>query len=116
MERRRILSGSDGGRPVIVSTTSSPGVLVHEANAGHGKQSLVRLFATNIDTSAVELSIELGGTAHPGDRIIVTVPAKSGLFEVVPGLPLDNGFEIRALADSANKILISGYVEVVAAK
>jgi len=114
MERRRILSGSEGGRPIIVSTTGSPGILVHEAAPARGKQSIVRLYATNLDSSAVELSIEFGGVAHPGDRIIITVPAKAGLFEVIPGLPLDQGLEVRALAASANKILLSGYVELVA--
>lgn len=113
MSRRRILSGSEDGRPIKVVATSSPGTLVHQTANTKGYTSVLRLYAVNTHTAAVVLTVEFGGTNNPDDRIIVTVPAKSGLIEIIPGFPLGKDLPVRAFAATGNVVLMCGYVEVV---
>lgn len=74
----------------------------------------VWLYANNTSASSVELTIEYGGTTNPDDRIVVSVPGKSGLSLVLPGLILTGdgttGRTIRAFAATANVINIIGYI------
>lgn len=60
-----------------------------------------------------ELTIEFGGTTVPDDNIIVTIPTKSGLYLIVPGLVLQNGLVVKAFAATANVIVLSGYVNKI---
>lgn len=113
MERRRILSGSVGGRPIKVVATTTPGTLIHEPSVASGYESLMHLFAVNTSASPVVLTIEFGGVSSPDDQVITTIPAKSGWVEIVPGFPLDKGRAIRAFAASGNVVLVGGYASLV---
>jgi hypothetical protein len=101
------LSASSNGRPIAVAATSSSGTLLHTAHATAKDE--VWLYATNISSGAVDLTIEFGGTSA-SDRIIQSIPAKSGLAIDVPGVPLTGGVAVRAYAGTASVINIVGWV------
>jgi hypothetical protein len=107
-----LLSGSTNGKMIPVAATSTPGTLIHTAQTGTAGKDEIWLWANNIDTAAVVLTIEYGGTAA-GDQIIVSIPSKSGKYPVIAGELLQNGLVVRAFAASANKINLSGFVNKI---
>jgi len=110
--KKRKLSGSTDGRGIKVASTSSPGTLIHTAlsNVAANEWDEVWIRAINTTTSAVKLTIEWGGTTAPDDLIEITIPAESGFSEVIPGHVLQNGREVRAFADTANVVVLHGFV------
>lgn len=118
MERRRILSGSINGRLIKVAATATPGTLIHETPPVSGKGSVLYLFAVNSSASPVDLTIEFGGFDSPDDTITATIPATSGMVEVVvvPGFPLEDGLAVRAFAADADVVMIGGYAQLVASR
>jgi hypothetical protein len=42
--------------------------------------------------------------------VIQTIPTKSGLVSVIPGIPLTGSVVVRAFAATTNVISIAGYV------
>lgn len=109
-----LLSGSTGGRPIKVAASGTPGTTIHTTQASSGVVDEIWLYATNTSTALVELTLELGGTTNPDDRIIVVIPSKSGLSLVLAGAVLtgdgSNGRVLRAFGGSANNVNIVGYV------
>lgn len=109
-----LLSGSTGGRPIKVAASGSTGTTIHTTQASSGVTDEVWLYANNTSAATVEMTIEYGGTSNPDDRIIVNIPAKSGLSLVLPGIILTgdgtSGRTIRAFAGTANVINIVGYI------
>lgn len=107
---RRILSGSDGGEPIKVAATSSPGTAIHTVATGRTQR--LTLQAVNTDGTDRLLTVQWGDTGQPDNSIEVTVPAGGGIVTVVDGLPLAFGKSVRAFAATANVVLITGYFEV----
>lgn len=109
-----LLSGSTGGRPIKVVQTATAGTTIHATGTSATIIDEVWLYANNTSASSVDLTIEYGGTTSPDDLIVVSIPAKSGLSIVAPGLILTGdgaaARTIRAFASSANVINIVGYV------
>ena len=54
--------------------------------------------------------MEFGGTAAPDDLIEVTIPPEAGPVLVIPGWTLTNSLVVKAFAESANVVLVNGYV------
>ena len=106
---RVLLSGSTNGRGIKVVQTATAGTTIHTAVAGTTDMDEVWLWAENNHTAAVTLTLEWGN-ASTDDNIVVTIPPKSGLYLVAPGLMLQNGLSVRAFAGTANVIIIHGYV------
>lgn len=106
------LSGSINGKSVLITSTTSPGTLLHTAVSGSASFDEVWTYAMNTASSSVKLIIEYGGTAV-ADQIEITIPGESGLVLVVPGLYLNNSLPIRGFATSASTISIHGYVNRV---
>ena len=104
------LSGSTNGRGIKVVATATPGTTIHTAVAGTSSYDEVWLWAQNNHTAAVDLTIEYGGVASPDDLIIMSIPSKSGLYLIVPGLVLNNTLVIKAFASVANVVVVSGFV------
>jgi hypothetical protein len=103
------LSGSTDGRGIKVTQTASQGDTIHTAHASNLDE--IWLWAHNTHASSeIVLTIEFGGTANPDDRIIQTIPKQDGFYQVVPGLPLTNSVVVRAYADTADSIVINGFV------
>lgn len=106
-----IPSGSTNGQPIKVAATATPGTLIHTAVAGITSIDEVWMWVTNNHTSsAINLTLEIGGVTDPDNLIRISVPARTGLYLVFPGGRLNNGLAIRAFAGSANQLCITAIV------
>lgn len=114
---KRKLSGSTDGKPIKVVATATLGTTIHTAVTGTtaGTYDEIYLWAYNGHTADVVLTIEYGGATVPDQNIVVTIPFKSGLVQVVPGLILQNGLVVTAFAGTANVITLSGFVNAITA-
>ena len=112
---KRKLSGSTDGRGVKVVATATAGTTIHTAVAGTtaGTFDEVWLYAYNSDTSTRILTIEYGGVSAPDDNIVVSLQAQAGLVLVVSGLILQNTMVVKAFADTANKVILFGFVNAI---
>lgn len=110
--KKRKLSASDDGRGIKVGATSTPGTLIHTAlsNISANEWDEVWIRAINTSASTVKLTIEWGGTTSPDDLIEISIPAESGFTEVIPGHVLQNAKAVRAFADTADVVVLHGYV------
>lgn len=104
------LSGSANGKQIKIAATATPGTLIHQAVSGIVNMDEIWLYVTNNHTASVALTIEFGGTTSPDDLIQMSIPSKTGLFLIIPGLLLNNSLAVRAFAGSANLICVSGWV------
>lgn len=107
------LSGSTDGKMIKVVATATTGTTIHTATSSTTNPDgfdEVWLWAVNSDTTPRKLTIEWGGTTSPDCLIEVTIPAESGLVQIVPGLILQNSLVVTAFAASANVVMIGGYV------
>lgn len=111
---RQLLSGSTSGLPIKVTQVAiASGDLIHTAIAGAVPAfDEVYLLVSNTDTIAHTLTIGWGGTTNPDHLVCaaVSIPPNSGPTPMVLGLPLNGAMVVRAAADVANKLLITGYV------
>lgn len=107
---KELLSGSTDGAPILVAAIVTAGTLIHTAGAGVVNRDEIWLYAMNNHTVAVDLAIEWGGVVDPLNIFRQTIDFKKGLFLVVPGLVLQNAKIVRAFANVANVITISGFV------
>src|SRR5687768_9444887 len=110
--KKRKLSASSDGRGIKVGATASPGTLIHQAlsNVAANEWDEVWLRSVNTSNAAVKLTVQWGGTTSPDDLIEITIPAESGFTEVIPGHLLQNGKEVRAFADTADVLVLHGFV------
>ena len=108
------LSSSTDGRGISITTTGSAGTLLHTGSSTAAHYDTINLYATNIDTSAIKLTVQWGGTTEAGDWIEVTIPPESGLVKVVEGGLIkgnaSTALEVRAFAGTTAKIAIFGDV------
>lgn len=108
------LSGSTHGRAIKVVATASTGTTIHTATSSTSDCDVVTLYAYNSSSSAVNLTLQWGGTSTPDDDIKLSIPATSGLTLVVPDMVLRNSLVVAAYAGTANVITIHGFVNRVA--
>lgn len=108
------LSGSTHGRGIKVVATASTGTTIHTATSSTSDCDVVTLYAYNSSASAVNLTIQWGGTTSPDDDIKLSIPATSGLTLVVPDMVLRNSLVVAAYAGTTNVITIHGFVNRVA--
>jgi len=110
-----LLSGSTQGRAIKVAATTSgsAGTTLHTTGSSASVLDELWLFAANTSSSPVVLTIQWGGTTAVDNEIPLTIPPRSGLTLVVPGLPITGtgsaGSTVAAYAATANVITISGY-------
>jgi hypothetical protein len=100
------------GRPILVGATASPGTDIHTVTTNSSQFDEIWLYATNNGVSNVSLTIEFGSNSTT-DQINVSIPFKSGLYLIVPGIPLQGDATpptIKAYAGTTNVISISGWV------
>ena len=112
---KRKLSGSTDGKAIKITQTATAGDTIHTAIAGTtaGTYDEIWLWAYNGHTADVVLTIEFGGATVPDQNIVVTIPFKSGLIPVVPGLLLQYGMVVKAFASVANVITLIGFVNAI---
>jgi len=107
------LSGSTDGKGIKVVQTATPGDTVHTAHATVLDE--IWLYAVNSQATAVKLTLEWGEATVPDGNIEVTLAGESGLYLLIPGLLLTNSLIVKAFADTANVIIIHGYVNRITA-
>jgi len=105
-----LLSGCVQGKGILVVATETAGTTIHTAVAGTSSMDEVWIYAVNSDTTARKLTLEWGEATAPDGNIELSIPSKSGLVLVIPGLLLQNSLVVKAFAAAANVILIHGYV------
>ena len=107
------LSQSTDGRGIKVANTVSPGTSLHTAVAGSVDFHEIWIYAFNSDTASVDVTLEFGGETSPDDVIKQSIPSQSGLYLIVPGLPLQGGVVVKAFASKANVVTIHGFVNSI---
>mgnify|MGYP000866856958 CR=1 FL=1 len=109
------LSGSTNGRPIAVAATAiATGTTIHTAVAGTTNWDEIWLFANNITTLTIRLTIGWGGTGN-SDLNIIDIPPNQGKVLIAAGELLQNGLVIKAAAKTANVVNITGFVNRITA-
>jgi len=112
---KQILSGSTNGRGIAVAATATLGTTIHATGTSSSILDEIWLYANNIHSSAVTLTVEFGGATTTSDLIQLSIPATpSGLYLVCAGLILRGtgsvATTVTAFADTASKIELFGFV------
>ena len=107
------LSGSTHGRGIKVAATSSAGDTIHTATSSTTDCDVVTIYAYNSSASAVNLTLQWGGTTSVDDDIKLSIPATSGLTLIAPDLVLRNSLVIKAYAGTADVVTIHGFANRV---
>lgn len=105
------LTGSTDGEGIpITAITSGTAITIHTAVTNPDFHEIF-LWASNIHTGPVTLTIEFGAAAF-GKTVVIDIPAKAGLFYVIPGLRLQGSKIVKAFASVASKIGIFGHANL----
>ncbi len=113
--KKRKLSGSTDGKPILVVQTATLGTAIHTAVSGTtpGTFDEIWLWVHNTSASTVQVTIEFGDATAPDHNIIMSVNGRDGLFLAVPGLILQNGDTVTAFASTASVITVAGFVNTM---
>lgn len=115
---KTILSGSTDGKAVKVTGTSTGAtVTVHTGSATASTFHEIWIYANNTSATDVKLTLEWGTATAADGNIEYTVKAENGLYLIVPGLLLKGNataLTVKAFAGTADVILLTGYVNVIA--
>jgi hypothetical protein len=111
---KRDFSALDHGAGIEIIQTSTPGDLIHTAVASTtaGTFDEIWIWAQNNHTADVVLTIEFSSHDH-AQNIICTLPSKSGLVLVVPGLILQDTLDINAFAATTAVVTLFGFVNEI---
>ena len=112
---KQILSGSTNGRGIAVAATATLGTTIHATGTSASILDELWLYANNIHSTAVTLTVEFGGVTTTSDLIQQSIAATpSGLVLVCAGLLLRGtgsaATTVTAFASVASKIEIFGFV------
>lgn len=102
------LSESISGKLILVSETSSPGVLIHQTVNNSEYTDKILIYVSNSSSQSVVLTIDWGG-----QLIEHVVTESKNLQPVVPNLYLFGGLSIRVWADIPDAISLIGTVQRV---
>ena len=114
-------AGTTGdGLGITVVATATPGTAIHTASSTATTIDELWLYANNIHSSAVTLTVEFGGVTTTSDLIQQSIAATpSGLVLVCAGLILTGtgsaALTVSAFASVASKIEIFGFVNRITA-
>lgn len=115
---KQTLSGSTQGKAIKVAATSSPGTTIHATGTSASTLDELWLYAYNGGTASIALTVQFGGTATPDNDIVVTLPSKTGLTTIVPGLVLTGtgtaANTVYAYAGTTNVVTLTGFVNRIA--
>lgn len=114
---KKLLSASTNGLPVEVAATAiASGTLIHTATSVSGAFDEIYLWISNTDTADHEITLGWGAVTDPGALVSKTVkiPGNSGPTPYVMGMLVGGGVLIKAAADAANVLNLTGYVNSIA--
>tara|TARA_R110000824_G_scaffold82838_6_gene207726 strand:- start:3946 stop:4299 length:354 start_codon:yes stop_codon:yes gene_type:complete len=105
---KQLLGGSTNGMPISLTTAVTSGaVTIHTAVSGTTDIDEVWIWATNIHTGSITLTLEVG-TADEDQHIKAVINANETVL-VCPGIALQNGKIIKGFASVADKCNVFGY-------
>lgn len=107
---KQLLSESTNGKQIKITTTATPGTLIHTAVSGTTDYDEIYIYATSASTSSQKLTIEWGEVTEPDGNIEITIQPEQGYALIIPGLILQNSLVVNAFAETGTVILINGYV------
>lgn len=96
---KEFLSGGSTGIELGTSATA-----IHTSSASAKDE--VWIYASNTSDSAVTVSIVIAGYS----RIILTIPAKVGMVQIMPGFIFTSSTVIQGIASAATSIYVYGWV------
>ena len=105
------ISGCSNGRGIKITGTGTVDAnTIHTATSTSGVIDEVWLYCYNSGLADLVLSLCLGGTTDPDDIVKYTIPPQSGDILVLAGECFNGGVVIKAYAQTANYLVIRGYV------
>jgi hypothetical protein len=111
---REDLSAGVNGAYINLTTSGTPGNLIHTATNTAGEKDEVYLWGVNNTQTEAAVAIEWGGTDNVTDRMSVGIPASSGELLLIAGRTLSGGLAVRAFSDLASATVsgvnIGGFV------
>ena len=107
---KHLLSESTDGRPIKLSQTFGPGVLIHTAGSGQTNFDELYIYGANTSGSGIIVTLEWGGVLDPDDYLETHIPPNSIALLAPEGLPLQNSLKIRGFATQANLVNVIGWV------
>tara|TARA_R100001082_G_C4364502_1_gene161162 strand:- start:2972 stop:3358 length:387 start_codon:yes stop_codon:yes gene_type:complete len=111
--------GTEGdGNPIPITDTAGNGSFIHDTGTSSGIRDEVWLWMTNIDTTSILVTLHIGyvssASAANAEKVMFKVPPQTGLMLVLSGHSVRGtgsaARRIAAIADTANKINVVGYV------
>lgn len=108
-------SASTHGKPIIISSVSNPGQIIHLSDST--ADDYVTLYASNPIEPQTEGEADprlflIIGTAATGYTLddVKPIPYEQGKIEIIPGILLTSGMEVRIYSDMASRIRVTGFV------
>ena len=105
-------TNSSAGRPILVTNTATPGTEIHTVTTNTSRFEEVWLYAQNNHTANVSLVVEFGSNTN-ASRIESSIPFKTGLYLIIPGIPFQGDATpptVKAFTNVANTVSVSGWV------
>lgn len=109
---KRLFSASTNGQPILIANTSTT---IHTSINNTTDFDEVWIWAQNTSASAVNLTVQWGGTTDPNNVIKLSMAASSGSYLLVPGWILNNSLVVSAVAAINNVITVTGFVNRITA-
>ncbi len=111
---REFLTGSTNGTFINITTSGTPGDLLHTATNTAGETDEIWLWAVNNSPNTASVVIEWGGTDDVTDVSNVGISAAQGEQLLVAGRSLAGGLVVRAYTDfttaTVSGVNIGGHV------
>ncbi len=99
---REFLSESTNGSYINVTTSGTPGVLLHTATSTAGEKDEVWLWGTNNTDTIASVVIEWAGTNDVTDISQVGVASAQGRQLLIAGETIAGGLNVRAFSTHAS--------------
>lgn len=107
---KQFLSGTTSGEAIVLTATAiGSAQTIHTATSTTNEMDEVFIYLNNINASAVTAYLLWGGTTVSYLKRY-ELAAGGGDFLAVAGCPLGGGLIVKAYADVANAITLTGYI------
>jgi hypothetical protein len=111
---REFLSESTDGVDINITTSGSPGTLIHTATSTAGEKDEIWLWGVNNAATIASVAIEWAGTDDNLNRHLVGIPSAEGDQLLIAGKTLAGGLDVRVYSThpsaSVSGVNIGGHV------
>jgi hypothetical protein len=105
---------TNGNMAAVTGTGTGTSVTLHTAVAGTDHIDEVYVYACNIHTANVTLTMEIDGTAA-ANQVKYVLPYNDGFHLVLPGIRMENAGTVKAFAGTADVIncivIVNRYID-----